>query len=164
MMKKTAVAGILGMCTVTAHSQYKQINMTVFGMDCPPCAFAIRLSMKNIRGVNGVDVDLNKGLVAIKLTAGSPAELRQFNEAVEKNGFAHQDAEVLVEGILTGSPEAPLLQVTGTNDRYALVPFSQGVAIAALLGKSVIVQGVLPQSARGKVPIILRYKTIAVRQ
>ncbi|NYF90154.1 heavy-metal-associated domain-containing protein [Tunturiibacter empetritectus] len=78
---KIAIAGILGMCALTAQGQYKQINLTVFGMDCPPCAFAIRLSMKNVRGVSGVDVDLNKGLVAIKLTAGSTAELRQFNEA-----------------------------------------------------------------------------------
>jgi copper chaperone CopZ len=161
-MNKIAITGILGMCALTAQGQYKQINMTVFGMDCPPCAFAIRLSMKNVRGVNGVDVDLNKGLVTIKLTAGSTAELRQFNEAVEKNGFAHQDADVLVEGVLSGSPKAPLLQVTGTNDRYALVPFAQGVDVTALLGKSVIIQGVLPQSPRGKIPVTLRYKTIAV--
>jgi copper chaperone CopZ len=161
-MKKIAIAGILGLCALTAQGQYKQINMTVFGMDCPPCAFAIRLSMKNVHGVSGVDVDLNKGLVTVKLTAGSTAELRQFNEAVEKNGFAHQDADVLVEGVLSGSPKAPLLQVTGTNDHYALMPFAQGVDVTALLGKSVIIQGVLPQSARGKVPVTLRYKTIAV--
>ena len=161
-MKKIAIAGILGLCALTAQGQYRQINMTVFGMDCPPCAFAIRLSMKNVRGVSGVDVDLNKGLVTIRLTAGSTAELRQFNDAVERNGFAHQDADVLVEGVLSGSPKVPLLQVTGTNDRYALVPFAQGVDVTALLGKSVIIQGVLPQSARGKVPVTLRYKTIAV--
>ena len=161
-MKKIAITGILAMCALTAQGQYKQIDMTVFGMDCPPCAFAIRLSMKNVRGVSGVDVDLNKGRVTIKLTAGSTAELRQFNEAVEKNGFAHQDADVLVEGVLLGLPTAPLLQVTGTNDRYALVPFAQGFDVTALLGKSVIIQGVLPQSPRGKVPATLRYKTIAV--
>lgn len=161
-MKKIAIAGILGMCALTAQGQYKQINMSVFGMDCPPCAYAIRLSMKNVRGVSGVDVDLNKGLVTITLTAGSTAELRQFNEAVEKNGFAHQDADVLVEGVLSGSPKAPLLQVTGTNDRYALMPFTQEVDVTALMGKSVTIQGVLPQSARGKVPVTLRYKTIAV--
>jgi copper chaperone CopZ len=163
-MKKIAIAGLLGMCALRAHGQYKQINMSVFGMDCPPCAFAIRLSMKGIQGVSGVNVDLNKGLVSIKLTAGSTAELRQFNEAVEKNGFAHQDADVLVEGVLSGPPKAPILQVTGTNDRYALTPFAQGVDVTALSGKRVFVQGVLPQSARGKVPATLRYKTIAVVQ
>jgi hypothetical protein len=120
--------------------------------------------MKGIQGVSGVNVDLNKGLVSIKLTAGSTAELRQFNEAVEKNGFAHQDADVLVEGVLSGPPKAPILQVTGTNDRYALTPFGQGIDVTALSGKTVFVQGVLPQSARGKVPATLRYKTIAVVQ
>jgi hypothetical protein len=120
--------------------------------------------MKSIQGVSGVDVDLNKGLVSIKLAAGSKAELRQFNEAVEKNGFAHKDVDVLVVGVLSGSPQAPYLHVTGTGDSYALTPFAQRVDVTALFGKTVFVEGVLPQSPRGKVPATLRYKAIGVAQ
>src|SRR5204863_197131 len=82
---------------------YEQVNLTVFGMDCAPCAHAIHVSMKGIQGVNTVDVDLNTGLVSIKLTPGNNAAMRQFNEAVEKNGFTHKDANVVVRGQLSGS-------------------------------------------------------------
>jgi hypothetical protein len=54
--------------------------------------------MKGIQGVNTVDVDLNTGLVSIKLAPGNSAVMPQFNEAVEKNGFTHKDANVIVRG------------------------------------------------------------------
>ena len=151
---------VLFLFTVGAHAQYEQVNLTVFGMDCAPCAHAIHVSMKGIKGVNTVDVDLNTGLVTIKLTPGNTASMRQFNEAVEKNGFTHKDANVIVRGQLTGSTNAPVLEVTGTKDRYALAPLASGANISGLLGKMVTIEGTLPQVPKGKVSDTLRYKTI----
>jgi hypothetical protein len=129
-------------------------------MDCAPCAHAIHVSMKGIQGMNTVDVDLNTGLVSIKLTSGNSAAMRQFNEAVEKNGFTHKDANIIVRGQLSGSAQAPFLEVTGTKDRYALTPLSAGTDISPLLGKAVVVDGTLPQSGKGKVSDTLRYKSM----
>jgi len=159
-MKKIFALGFLAISTLAAHAEYEQVNLTVFGMDCAPCAHAIHVSMKGIQGVNTVDVDLNTGLVSIKLTPGNGAAMRQFNEAVEKNGFTHKDANVIVRGQLTGSPQAPFLEVTGTKDRYALTPIAAGTDISGLVGKTVVVDGVLPQSGKGKVPDTLRYKSV----
>lgn len=158
-MKNFIVAGFLAMICVSAQAQYEQVNLTVFGMDCAPCAHAIHVSMKGIQGVNTVDVDLNTGLVTIKLIEGNTATMRQFNQAVEKNGFTHKDAEVVVKGKLTGTTIAPFLEVSGTQDRYALA--GAGADVASLLGKTVTVSGVLPQAPKGKVSDTLRYKTIA---
>jgi cation transport ATPase len=159
-MKRAFIAGVFGMCTLAAHGEYKQDNMNVFGMDCPPCAYAIRASMRGIQGVNQVNVDLNTGLVTLKLNPGNSAEMRQFYDAVEKNGFVHKDSDLLVRGVLSGTAKAPFLEVTGTKERYAMVPLGSGVDVSGLLGKPVLVEGVLPQSARGKVSGNLRYKTI----
>jgi copper chaperone CopZ len=163
-MKKIFAAGFFvlstALSTLAAHAEYEQVNLTVFGMDCAPCAHAIHVSMKGIQGVNTVDVDLNTGLVAVKLAPGNSASMRQFNEAVEKNGFTHKDANVIVHGQLSGSPQAPFLDVTGTNDRYALTPLATQSDIAPLLGKAVVVDGVLPQSGKGKVSDTLRYKSV----
>lgn len=158
-MKNFIVAGFLAMICVSAQAQYEQVNLTVFGMDCAPCAHAIHVSMKGIQGVNTVDVDLNTGLVTIKLMEGNTATMRQFNQAVEKNGFTHKDAEVVVKGKLTGTASAPFLEVSGTQDRYALT--GAGADVASLIGKTVTVSGVLPQAPKGKVSDTLRYKTIA---
>jgi copper chaperone CopZ len=159
-MKTILAVSFLGLTSLAAHAQYQQVNLTVFGMDCAPCAHAIHVSMKGIQGVNTVDVDLNTGLVSIKLTPGNSASMRQFNEAVEKNGFTHKDANIIVRGQLSGSAQAPFLEVTGTKDRYSLTPLTAGTDISALLGKTVVVDGVLPQSGKGKLSDTLRYKSV----
>jgi cation transport ATPase len=159
-MKKIFALGFLAFSTLAAHAEYEQVNLTVFGMDCAPCAHAIHVSMKGIQGVSTVDVDLNTGLVSIKLAPGNNAAMRQFNEAVEKNGFTHKDANVIVRGQLSGSAQAPFLEVTGTKDRYAFTPLAGATDISGLLGKTVVVDGVLPQSGKGKVSDTLRYKSV----
>jgi copper chaperone CopZ len=159
-MKKIFALGFLALSAVTARAEYQQVNLTVFGMDCAPCAHAIHVSMKGIQGVNTVDVDLNTGLVSIKLTPGNSAAMRQFNEAVEKNGFTHKDANIIVRGQLSGSAQSPFLDVSGTKDRYALTPLTAGTDISGLVGKMVLIDGVLPQSVKGKVSDTLRYKSV----
>ena len=159
-MKKVLASGFLALSTLSAHAEYEQVNLTVFGMDCAPCAHAIHVSMKGIQGVNTVDVDLNTGLVSIKLMLGNSAAMRQFNEAVEKNGFTHKDANVIVRGQLSGSAQAPFLEVTGTKDSYALAPLTAGTDISGLLGKTVLIDGTLPQSGKGKVSDTLHYRSV----
>ena len=163
-MKKTLTAGILALSSFVAQAEYEQVNLTVFGMDCAPCAHAIHVSMKGIQGVDKVDVDLNTGLVIIKLAHGNSATMHQFNQAVEKNGFTHKDAVVVARGKLTGTASAPFFEITGTQDRFALVPAATGVDITALLGKAVTITGVLPQAPKGKVSDTLRYNTITEAQ
>jgi cation transport ATPase len=163
-MKKFFALAIITLLSSAARAEYRHVNMTVFGMDCAPCAHAIHVSMKGIRGVDTVNVDLNTGLVTIALTPGNTAGMRQFEEAVEKNGFTHKDATVVVRGKLAGTANAPILEVAGTNDRYALAPAAQQADIAALMGKLVEVDGLLPQAPKGKLPDTLRYKTVAEAQ
>ncbi len=159
-MKKIFALGFLALSAVTARAEYQEVNLTVFGMDCAPCAHAIHVSMKGIQGVNTVDVDLNTGLVSIRLTPRNNAAMRQFNEAVEKNGFTHKDANIVVRGQLSGSAQSPFLDVSGTTDRYALTPLAAGTDISGLLGKTVLIDGVLPQSGKGRVSDTLRYKSV----
>ncbi|HEU5342238.1 heavy-metal-associated domain-containing protein [Edaphobacter sp.] len=151
---------LLAVFGASARAEYRQVNMTVFGMDCAPCAHAIHVSMMGIQGVSAVSVDLNTGLVGIMLAPGNGADMRQFNKAVEQNGFTHKDAKVVVRGQLSGSASAPFLEVSGTKDRYALTPLGASADVAGLMGKTVMVEGTVPQSGRGKVSDTLRYTTI----
>jgi cation transport ATPase len=160
-MKTIFVAAFLTLASLTAQAEYQQINLTVFGMDCAPCAHAIRVSMKGIQGVDTVDVDLNTGLVTIKLKPGNNARMRQINEAVEKNGFTDKDADVVIRGRLSGNTASPFVEVTGTQDRYALTPLAAGADLSVLFDKTVTIKGVLPQAPKGKVSDLLRYRAIA---
>ena len=159
-MRQMIVTALFALVLLAAHAEYEQVNLTVFGMDCAPCAHAIHVSMKGIQGVDTVDVDLNTGLVTIKLIPGNSASMRQFMQAVEKNGFTHKGADIVVRGKLAGSANAPVLEVSGTQDRYALSPATATLDTVSLLGKTVTVTGALPPASKGKVSDTLRYKTI----
>jgi copper chaperone CopZ len=159
-MQKALIVLALTLSPLALQAELQQVDLTVFGMDCAPCAHAIHVSMKGIEGVNSVDVDLNTGLVTVKLNPGNRATMRQFNEAVEKNGFTHKDASIVAKGKLTGTASAPVLQIDGTTDQFALTPASGGVDLALLLGKTVTIAGVLPQAPKGKVSATLHYKSV----
>jgi copper chaperone CopZ len=159
-MKKTLAIALFVLTSFVVHAQYQQIDLTVFGMDCAPCAHAIHVSMKGIQGVDTVQVDLNTGLVSVKLAPANSATMHQFNQAIEKNGFTHKDASIIVRGTLSGTPVAPSLGVTGTQDRYILAPFAGASDLSTLIGKEVVVTGLLPQAARGKIASTLRYKSV----
>ena len=159
-MKKALIVLALTLSPLALQAELQQVDLTVFGMDCAPCAHAIHVSMKGIEGVNSVDVDLNTGLVTVKLNPGNRATMRQLNEAVEKNGFTHKDAFIVAKGKLTGTASAPVLQMDGTTDQFALTPAAAGVDLASMLGKTVTVAGVLPQAPKGKVSTTLRYKSV----
>lgn len=158
-MKKALVLAALALPSLAAHAEYNQVNMTVFGMDCAPCAHAIHVSMKGIQGVNKVDVDLNTGLVSVQLAAGNGAGMQQFNQAVEKNGFTHKDAKIVATGKITGTATKPVFEVTGTSDHYSLS--GSGANISSLLGKTVRISGTLPQAPKGKVPDTLKYDSLS---
>lgn len=163
-MKLFFAAVLVSLSTLAAHAQYQRVGLTVFGMDCAPCAHAIHVSMKGIQGVDQVDVDLNTGLVTLQLNPDNKASMREFNQAVEKNGFTHKDANVVVRGKLSGTASQPVLEVIGTPDRFALAPAAAGSDLAPLLGKTVTVAGVVPQAPKGKVSDTLRYQTVAEAQ
>jgi cation transport ATPase len=162
-MKGILALSLFALSSVAAHAEYEQVNMTVFGMDCAPCAHAIHVSMTGIKGVNKVDVDLNTGLVTVQLTPGNSAAMLQFNQAVEKNGFTHKDAKVVVRGRVTGTASSPVLEVTGTNDKYALAGNGASAQsnMVPLMGKTVSVSGTLPQAPKGKIPDMLKYDSIS---
>ncbi|HEX5283744.1 MAG TPA: heavy metal-associated domain-containing protein [Bryocella sp.] len=158
-MKSILALSFFALFSIAAHAEYEQVNMTVFGMDCAPCAHAIHVSMKGIKGVDKVDVDLNTGLVAVQLTPGNSAAMEEFNRAVEKNGFTHKDAKIVARGRITGTASSPVLEVTGTNDKYLLA--GSGANMASMIGKAVTVTGTLPQAPKGKIPDTLKYDFIA---
>ena len=166
-MKGILAFSFFAIFSVAAHAEYEQVNMTVFGMDCAPCAHAIHVSMTGIKGVNKVDVDLNTGLVTVQLTPGNSAAMQQFNQAVEKNGFTHKDAKVVIRGKIAGTASSPVLEVTGTNDKYALAgsgaSSQSGMqsSMESLMGKTVSVSGTLPQAPKGKIPDTLKYDSIS---
>jgi copper chaperone CopZ len=111
----------------------------------------VRVSLKSVSGVDSVDVSLAKGLAAVKMKPGNTTTLKQLQTAVTKNGFTMKQSGVTVVGTVVVDSGRVQLKVSGSNEMLDLIPDGQRTPIANTLnGKSVLVDGVVPETAKGK--------------
>jgi len=121
----------------------------------------VRVSLKSVSGVDSVDVSLAKGLAAVKMKPGNIATLKQLQNAITKNGFTMKDSTTAIAGTIVISNGKAQLQVSGSNELLALVPESQAAGDeTSLSGKPVLVEGVIPEAAKGKISDSIRYRLI----
>lgn len=121
----------------------------------------MRVSLKSVSGVDSVDVSLAKGLAAVKMKPGNTATLKQLQNAITKNGFTMKDSTATVTGTIVVANGKSQLQISGSNELLTLVPESQASGDAtSLSGKSVLVEGVIPEAAKGKMPESIRYRSL----
>lgn len=118
------------------------------------------VSLKSVSGVDSVDVSLVKGLAAVKMKPGNSTTLKQLQTAITKNGFTMKQSAVTVAGIVVVDSGRVQFKVSGSNEMLDLIPEGQGTPNAnSLNGKSVLVDGVVPETAKGK-PFAIHYRSI----
>jgi copper chaperone CopZ len=121
----------------------------------------VRVSLKSVSGVESVEVNLEKGLASVKMKPGNSATLQQLNDAIAKNGFSMKQSTVTVAGKVSVANGKTVLQVSGSNDVLELIPNLEAAPIAtALAGKSVLVEGTIPEAGKRKSPDSIRYRSI----
>jgi copper chaperone CopZ len=124
------------------------------------CAHAVRVSLKAVPGVELVEVSLEKGLAVVKMKPGNSVSFKQLNEAIAKNGFTMKDSVATVAGTVAEANGKTVLRVFGSNDVLTLIPDGSGQNAATETGKSVVVAGVVPEAGKGKLPDVIRYRSI----
>lgn len=63
------------------------LTLNVAGLSCPQCASNIDHTVKRVRGVSSVEVDLGAGLVHVSMLPGQTASRAQIERAVRDAGF-----------------------------------------------------------------------------
>jgi copper chaperone CopZ len=117
------------------------------------CAHAVRVSLKDVPGVDTVNVSLEKGLASVTLKPGNITTLKQLKDAVAKNGFTMKKSEITATGKVVAEGGPLNFQISGSNETLHLVPGTSGMTgVATLTGKTVKVMGEIPEAAKGKVP------------
>ena len=121
----------------------------------------MRVSLKAVPGVDTVDVSLEKGLATVKMKPGNMTTLKQLNEAIARNGFTMKGSTAIVAGTVVTTNGKTAVQVSGSNDVLHLVPESSSVVDgASFTGKSIVVEGMIPETSKGKVPDTIHYRSI----
>jgi copper chaperone CopZ len=120
----------------------------------------VSVSLKSVPGVESVQVSLAKGLASVKMKPGNTATFKQLQSAITKNGFTMKDSSAAVAGTVLLDGGKLQLKVSGSNETLDLVPKGQTTPSAnSLNGKSVLVTGVVPETAKGK-PLSIHYESI----
>ena len=120
----------------------------------------MRVSLKSVAGVDSVDVSLEEGLAVVKMKPGNTTTLKQLNEAITKNGFTMKDSTATVAGTIVTTDGKTTLRVSGSNEVLQLVPQSaSGLNIAPLIGKTVVVEGTIPEARKGNASNSIRYRS-----
>ncbi len=118
----------------------------------------MRVSLKSVSGVDSVDVSLEKGLASVKMKSGNTTTLKQLNDAITKNGFTMKQSTATIAGKVAVRNGKTMLQVSGSNEMLELIPNSAAAPVAlSLVGKSVLVEGTIPETEKGKSPDAIRY-------
>jgi hypothetical protein len=91
---------------------------------------------------------------------GNTATLKQLQTAITKNGFTMKQSEVTAAGTVVVDSGRVQLKVSGSNELLDLIPDGQVPAIATSPnGKPVLVEGVIPETTKGK-SFAIHYRSI----
>lgn len=63
------------------------------GLACPYCAYGIEKRLKQINGVESVDVDLKHGIVAVRCTEGVELSETQLKKLFRDAGFTYRSMQ-----------------------------------------------------------------------
>jgi hypothetical protein len=125
----------------------------------------VRVSLKSVAGVDAVEVSLEKGQAVVKMTPGNTATLKQLQEAITKNGFTMKQSHATIVGQVFVENGKVQLKISGSNDVLSLIPENQaGPDANAMNGKTVVVQGTIPEAAKNKLPDAIHYHSIVEEQ
>jgi len=68
-------------------------TMRVNGISCPRCATNIEKSLTGMKGITGVEIDLDEGRVTVGLTSPGVISRERIADAIRDAGFTVVDAE-----------------------------------------------------------------------
>lgn len=111
----------LAVAPAMATAALLEVEQSVFGMDCVPCAYGVEKSLKKLDGVTTVRVSLNEGMVTITLAADNQLSLDQIRQQILDNGFTPREAVVRVFGTVDSDGSQLRLKTTA-NTSYVLAP------------------------------------------
>jgi copper chaperone CopZ len=90
------------MTLATAHSEFLRIEVSMKDMNCASCSESLGKAFEKMRGVQKVDVSMEKGSVTLELAEKNRVTIDQVWDTVKRIGFTPGDTRVTVRGNVSG--------------------------------------------------------------
>lgn len=126
-MRKIALASpLLSALTLVvlaepAFAQVTQATAAVEGLACPFCAFGVEKKLKQVRGVGGVEVQMEDGTAELSAVEGGSIEVGQIPPAIRKAGFTPGRLAITAAGTLVVDGERTVFHDAVGDQRMLLV-------------------------------------------
>ena len=88
------VLAIALLLPMTAYAKPATYQLRVNGLACPFCAYGIEKELKRTDGVDGIEIDINAGIVTVIMTEGATMTETQASQIVKDAGFTLSGFEV----------------------------------------------------------------------
>jgi len=89
-MKRYLIFPLLLFWSLAAFAAGTQYVIRVDGLACPYCAYGIEKKLKQIEGVEKIDVDLDKGMVTVNVRTGVEFTDPQMVQLFKDAGFTYR--------------------------------------------------------------------------
>lgn len=149
VLKSFWLAGLVSLAQPAHANGLTEVEQTIFGMDCAPCAYGIEQGLKKLPGVTDVRVSLNEGRASVAFGANNSTTLESIRKVIRDNGFTPKIARVTVVGIVARADGQTWLEAPGLP-RYRLAAGNDAIEAALRArpnGASVTVRGEIAETA-----------------
>ena len=89
---------LLLMALSTARAEFLRIEVLMKDMNCASCSDSMGKAFEKIRGVQHVEVSMDKGTVTLDLAEKNRVTIEQVWDTVKRIGFTPGDTKVTVRG------------------------------------------------------------------
>jgi copper chaperone CopZ len=90
------------MALATARAEFLRIEVSMKDMNCASCSDSLGKAFEKLRGVQHVDVSMEKGTVSLDLAEKNRVTIEQVWDTVKRIGFTPGDTKVTVRGTVNG--------------------------------------------------------------
>lgn len=92
-MRRLVTALLLLLWSATTPAAGTQYVMRVDGLACPYCAYGIEKKLRQIDGVENIDVDLENGMVSVSTHEGVVLDEARMRQLFKDAGFTYRSME-----------------------------------------------------------------------
>lgn len=140
---------LLLVTVLSASAEFRRVVMDFQGTGCVSCAESLPDRLGRVRGVENVEVDLDRSRVTVHLAAGNKARLAPLVSRVTQDGTKILRVEVVAFGAITQQGDTLEFQPGGLSESYRLEPAGDTPRSAPQAGTVYEIRGSFPEGEPG---------------